>query len=150
MAFTLQPTSGIVYGTVPSTRLRCSPRNRHRNTLRSPHRNTPPLRRRMAPRLPATAPHTLRLPSTAPSDRRPATGGFMMGPSLGLMFPGGQYAQSTGGEDTSMRALAGTGAGLGVEAGFRFARRLYLGFVYDHAFLSGGNASPSDGLGSLT
>ena len=151
VAFTLQPTSGIVYGTAPVYAPPVQPAQPAPQYAPQPAPQYPPAPPPYgAPPPRYGAPYAAPPEYQAPSDRRPATGGFMMGPSLGLMFPGGQYAQSTGGEDTSMRALAGTGAGLGVEAGFRFARRLYLGFVYDHAFLSGGNASPSDGLGSLT
>jgi hypothetical protein len=72
----------------------------------------------------------------------------MLGPSLGFVFPGGQYAQSSNGEDTSIRSIAGTGASIGVEAGFRFARRFYLGLVYNHALLGGGNAAAFDQSGN--
>jgi hypothetical protein len=77
----------------------------------------------------------------APPEQRPASGGFMLGVDVGLLFPGGQVSQSTGGADTSLGAFTSTGGAVGVNAGFRFVRRLYLGFNFQHGFLGSGNAS---------
>ncbi len=117
--FTLQASNGIVYGTAPA--------------------GYPPQVQPAQPApqySPAPPPYGSAPPEyKAPDENRPASGGFMMGPSLGVVLPGGSTA---GGDQFSN--IASPGAGVGVEAGFRFVRRLYLGAVYQHGFLSAANA----------
>jgi len=124
VAFTLQASSGIVYGTAPAT-------------------YPPPVQpAQPAPQYPPAPPPYGAAPPEyrAPDEHRPASGGFMFGPSLGLVLPGGSTTESN-----SFSSVANAGAGVGVEAGFRFVRRLYLGVVYQHAFLGAANVQAISG-----
>jgi hypothetical protein len=64
----------------------------------------------------------------------------MLGADLGVLFPGGNTG-SIGGSNTSVSSFASTGGAVGINAGFRFVRRLYLGLDIQHGFLGTGNGS---------
>jgi PEGA domain len=134
LTFVLQPSNGIIYGAAP--------------TYAPPVQTAQPAPSSAPPPPPYGAPAPYNAPPEypAPNERRPATGGFMMGPSLGFVVPGGSLTQSSG-TNTSLGSVSGTGGALGAEAGFRFVRRLYLGIVFQHGFLSTGSASSNASSG---
>jgi hypothetical protein len=69
-----------------------------------------------------------------PPEHREARGGLMLGVAAGALVPGGTLY-----EGTSASTMAGGGAGLAIQGGFRFARVLYLGLTYEHGFLGAGS-----------
>ena len=76
-------------------------------------------------------------PYGVPVAERPpeeSRGGFMLGVSTGYAFVGGDATPST-----PLNQLASGGFDFGLEAGFRFVHRLYLGLDYEHGFLGGGS-----------
>ncbi|HEY2513913.1 MAG TPA: outer membrane beta-barrel protein [Polyangiaceae bacterium] len=82
-------------------------------------------------------------PYGVPLTERPpeeARGGFMLGVSTGYAFVGGDATSSI-----PLNQLASGGFDFGLEAGFRFVHRLYLGLDYEHGFLGGGsyNGTPT-------
>jgi hypothetical protein len=75
-----------------------------------------------------------------PAENHEARGGFMLGANLGILIPAGNAFQSV-----TMGSLVGGGAAVGVDAGFRFVKRLYLGLTFEHGFLSTGNTLTGSG-----
>ena len=80
-------------------------------------------------------------PPPPPADTS-ARGGFMIGPTLGALIPAGNLMQGS-----SLNQFVGGGFALGVNAGFRFVRRLYLGAAFEHGFLSAGSSLTSQASG---
>jgi hypothetical protein len=128
----LQASSGVVYGATP------------------PYQPYPPAVQPAQPApqyAPAPAPYGAPPPYgpppayEVPEERRPAAGGFMLGADLGVLFPGGNTGTVGGGSDTSVSSFASTGGAIGINAGFRFVRRLYLGIDIQHGFLGTGNGT---------
>jgi hypothetical protein len=83
------------------------------------------------------APPAYPVPSSEPPpapEHHEATGGFLLGASVGALIPSGTlYA------GTSANTMAGPGVSVAVDGGFRFVRRLYFGLTYQHGFLSAGS-----------
>ena len=80
-------------------------------------------------------------PYGVPANERPpeeSRGGFMLGVSTGYVFVGGDAAPNY-----AMSRAASGGFDFGLEAGFRFVHRLYLGLDYEHGFLGGGDYTSS-------
>jgi hypothetical protein len=73
-------------------------------------------------------------PPGPPPEREPARGGFMLGGSIGGLVPLGNAYQNT-----PLGNLAGAGAAVQINGGFRFAKRLYMGLTFEHGFLSAGS-----------
>ncbi len=85
-------------------------------------------------------------PAPPPPERpehEPARGGFMLGGTLGVLLPGGNLRSGTG-----VATVAGGGAGVALNGGFRFARHFYIGLTYEHGFLSAGSAAAAAGATS--
>jgi hypothetical protein len=59
----------------------------------------------------------------------------MFGPRVGVLLPGGNLVSGT---QTS--AIVGTGFSAGAEGGFRFARKFYIGAVFEHGFHEKGDS----------
>jgi hypothetical protein len=70
-----------------------------------------------------------------------ASTGIMVGPTIGLLAPGGAFASNS-----SISPLIGGGVALGLEGGVRFAKRWYIGLVYTHGVH--GKGTSIDGFGS--
>ena len=70
----------------------------------------------------------------------------MLGPRLGLLAAGGNLLSTAKTSDYQGGALD-----LGLEGGFRFARRFYVGLQFDHGFTSAGSLlSNVPGVASVT
>jgi hypothetical protein len=120
----LQASSGIVYG------------------------GAPPYPPAVQPAQPAPQYAPAPAPYGPPEARRPAAGGFMLGADLGVLIPGGNTG-TIGGSDTSVSSFASTGGAVGINAGFRFVRRLYLGIDIQHGFLGSGSGATSSSSTNL-
>jgi hypothetical protein len=123
----LQPTSGVVYG--PATTL-------------PPAQQPPPYQMMPVQQQPAEQPPVYQQPPPEPKKRGSAFG-FMFGPHLGVGVPGGSLSSSDGDSFVGDRKVSnsyGAGGAFGLEAGFRFARVLYLGLAFDHGIYSRGSA----------
>jgi hypothetical protein len=75
---------------------------------------------------------------------REVRGGFMLGLTVGALLPGANLVQ---GQPVSN--VASSGAAIGIDGGFRFVKKLYLGLAYEHGFLGSGNAI-SNGITSAS
>jgi hypothetical protein len=129
----LQASSGIVYGAAP------------------PYQPYVPAVQPAQPApqyAPAPAPYGPPPAYEVPEARRPAAGGFMLGADLGVLLPGGNTG-TIGGSDTSVSSFASTGGAVGIDAGFRFVRRLYLGIDIQHGFLGSGSGATSSSSTNL-
>ncbi len=81
-------------------------------------------------------PQTQTFPTTQPEEYPPpehheANGGFMLGATLGVLIPTGNATSGT-----SLSSLVNAGVAVGLDAGFRFVKRLYLGGTFQHGFMS--------------
>jgi hypothetical protein len=77
-------------------------------------------------------------PMAPPPEKQEARGGFMLGVNGGVLIPAGNVFQGL-----SLGNLAGGGGAIGLDAGFRFVKRLYIGLSYEHGFLGAGNTVTS-------
>jgi hypothetical protein len=133
LAITLSPVSGITYAqpqlppAAPAAPQTYSP---------------PPLSGPAAP----PPPVYMTSPEEQEAERRQPGGGFMLGATLGVVIPAGALYQGQ-----SLSQLTGPGPSVGLDAGFRFVKRLYIGVVLSHGFLGTGSASSNPATGeSLT
>jgi hypothetical protein len=103
-----------------------------------------------SPPPPPTAPTPGPPPPAYVERPKPPTTGLLAGLRLGPDFVTGGLNNGS----FSMKDAFGTGFALGVQGGLRFARRLYIGAIYEHTFYAQGNgvgnianyygANPSD------
>ncbi len=73
------------------------------------------------------------MPEPPRETRDEGRGGFMLGATAGALIPAGNISSAL-----PMNDFANGGFGLGVNAGFRFVRKLYLGLSFEHGFLTAG------------